>query len=474
MGNGSARGSRSLSAPPGRTSGSVQSGRGGQTGQWGSAAGRGWDDQDEEEDWSGRARQQRSPSGQQGAGARGEQRRPSGPQRGQARAGGATVRGNWVVETDTKGASSSGSTLRKVLLLSLLIVVVLLGGVVVLNRDVRHRVECYLPGASATCKTASLAGAPATPGALNIQVNVPGATVKVDSQTQTTQAGQSGAFSTTTFKSISLGSHTLTVQAANFSDYSAPLNVSAGNMWVTVWLAPSQTALASASVPAVQPDGGVAGDHYAVGKAATSTISVSISYQISGWPNPLPFTSQLVKSQDTTTSPFAAMAATLALVPVITVTNAAGSTLYTSQYQVLPTTQFGVQVFPTVDAKGKAQLSVQSAVLKAGGQNVTLTFAKQDTSDYTLLYALASILPASPANALNFTCVGAVDSKNFNPEDGLFITEAGGAHYFYRWGLFWGTNAAAHTLTPNVPMAQGSSNEFNDANTAHANNSCGS
>jgi hypothetical protein len=57
----------------------------------------------------------------------------------------------------------------------------------------------------------------------------------------------------------------------------------------------------------------------------------------------------------------------------------------------------------------------------------------------------------------------------------LQIFEANsGAHYFYRWGLFWATNPAAHTLTPKAPQSQPGSNEFNDANTAHANASCGS
>ncbi len=478
-GNGAARGSRAMSAPPGRSGQGTQSGRVGQTGQWGNANGRGWDDQDEEDDgWAGRGRQQRSPSGQMGPAARGGQGRTSGSQRSPGRAGGTTVRGNWVIENDAKGgSSSSGNPLRKRLLMFLLVAVVALGGIVVLVPSVRHRVQCYLPGASSStaCNAAAAqATTPATPGTLIIQVNVTGATVTVDSQKQTTQAGQAGTFASASFKNLTTGSHTLTVHADNFTDFTGPLTLPAGGATVTAWLAPSPTALTNAGnqlAPATQPDGGVANDHYAAGKAANGKITINISYQISGWPNPSPFTSQLVKSADTKTSPFTA--ATLALVPVIKVTSG-GTTLYTSQYQALATTQFGVQLVPTVDAKGNVQLSAQGIVLKAGGQDVKLTFAGPAASDYALFYALASILPATPANALSFTCAGAVDNKNFNPEDGLQITEAGGAHYFYRWGLFWATNAAAHTLTPTAPMAQPGSNEFNAANTAHANASCGS
>jgi hypothetical protein len=480
-GNGAARGSRTMSAPPGRPGQGTQSGRVGQTGQWGGANGRVWDAQDDEDDgWGGRGRQQRPPSGQMGAAARGGQARTSGPARG-----GTTTRGNWVVENDAKGGSSSGNPLRRRLLVLLLVAVVALGGIVVLVPSVRHRVECYLPGASSAssaCNTAAQATIPVTPGTLVIQVNVPGATVKVDNQTQTAQAGQAGAFPSATFKNLTTGNHTLTVQATNFTDFTGPLTLPAGGATVTAWLAPSQPALTNAGnqfAPATQPDGGVAGDHYAVGKpAATGKISVNISYQISGWPNTSPFTSQVKQSADTKTSPFTPAA--LALVPVIKVTSAAGTTLYTSQYQALPTTQFGVQLIPTVDAKGNVQLSVQGIVLKAGGQDVKTSFAGPSGSDYALFYALASVLPATPPNALNFTCVGAVDNQNFNPEDGLFITENGGAHYFYRWGLLWATNTAAHTLTPNAPRTQFGLNEFTDATNienyvqAHPNANCGS
>jgi hypothetical protein len=227
------------------------------------------------------------------------------------------------------------------------------------------------------------------------------------------------------------------------------------------------TTLSAQFKPATAPDPGVAGDHYNTINLAAGKITVTISYILTGL-NPSPFTSQLAQSADTKNAPF--KAATLALIPDITFSNSAGTKLYEFKPKALPTGQFGLQVPLVFDAKGAFQFGATTVALPA---NITVDFKGPSKTDYALYYALASILPTT-TTALSFKCAGAVDNQNFNPEDGLQITEAGGAHYFYRWGIMWATNTVAHTLTPNAPMAQGGSNEFNDANTAHANASCGS
>ena len=449
-----------------------QRGRGAQTGQWNNT-GRGWDDEDDDPR-SGRGRQGRAPSGQVGPGARGAQGRPGGPQKGQGRAANTTIRGNWVVETDAKGGSSTGNSLRKRLLMLLLAAVVVLGGVVVLVPSVRHRIESYLPGAK---PAQSNQAAPTTPGTLTVQVNVPSATVKVDTQQQNTQAGQTAPFSSVTFTKLTAGKHTLTIHADKYTDYSGPLTLPTSGATLTVWLAPTADTLTALGTqfgtPAVQPDAGKAGDHYSATKTATGALTVGVTYEVGGL-TATSFADQSVSGSDTKTSPFKPVA--LTLTPVFTFKNAAGTTLLTTNFTALPATQFGVSVIPTVDAKGNAQLTAQSVVLTAGGQNIKTTFTGPAARDYALFFAIASVFTTAPA-ALNLTCIGAVDNQKFNPEDGLFIVDTADdtthAHYFYRWGMLWATNAVAHTLTPNAPMAVAGSNEFNDANTARTNASCG-
>lgn len=466
------RTSRSLNPAPGRPGAPAQGGRGAQTGQWNNSQ-RGWDDEDDDPR-SGRGRQGRAPSGQVGPGARGVQGRPSGPQKGQGRAANTTVRGNWVVETDAKGGSSTGNPLRKRLLMLLLAAVVVLGGVVVLVPSVRHRIESYLPGAK---PAQSNQAAPTTPGTLTVQVNVPTATVKVDTQQLNTQAGQTAPFSTVTFTKLTAGKHTLTIHADKYADYSGPLTLSASGATLTVWLAPTADTLTALGTqfgtPATQPDAGKANDHYSTTQKATGALTVGVTYEIGGL-TPTSFADQSVSGSDTKASPFKPV--TLTLTPVFTFKNAAGTTLLTTNFTALPAAQFGVSVVPTVDAKGNAQLSAQGIVLTAGGQAIKTTFTGPAASDYALYFAIASEFTTAPA-ALNLTCFGAVDNKKFNPEDGLFIVDgvddATHAHYFYRWGILWATNAVAHQLTPNAPMAVAGSNEFNDANTAIANASCG-
>ncbi len=475
QGGGNARTSRSLNQPPGRPGSPTQSGRIAQTGQWNNSQ-RDWDDEDDDPR-GGRGRQGRAPSGQVGPGARGAQGRPGTPQKGQGRSGNVTVRGNWVIENDAKGGSSTSNPLRRRLLMLLLAVVVVLGGAVVLVPSLRHRVQCYLP--SANCpKPNTQTNAPTTPNTLTVQVNVPTATVKVDAQQQTTQAGQTAPFSTVTFTKLAAGKHTLTIHADNYADYSGSLTLTAAGATVTAWLVPTGDALTALGTqfgtPAVQPDPGKQGDHYSPTQAATGALTVGVSYTIGGL-TPTSFTDQVTQNADTQTSPFKPVA--LTLTPVFTFKNAAGTTLLTTNFPALPATQFGVNVIPTVDAKGNAQLSAQGVVLTAGGQAIKTTLTGPAANDYALYFAIASAFTAAPPATLNLTCFGAVDNQKFNPEDGLFIVDTADdtahAHYFYRWGILWATNAVAHQLTPNAPMAQPGSNEFNDANTAIANKSCG-
>ncbi len=359
----------------------------------------------------------------------------------------------------------------------LLAVVVVLGGAVVLVPSLRHRVQCYLP--SANCpKPNTQTNAPTTPNALTVQVNVPTATVKVDAQQQTTQAGQTAPFSAVTFTKLAAGKHTLTIHADKYADYSGSLTLTAAGATVTAWLVPAADALTALGTqfgtPAVQPDPGKQGDHYSPTQAATGALTVGVSYTIGGL-TPTSFTDQVTQNADTQTSPFKPVA--LTLTPVFTFKNAAGTTLLTTNFTALPATQFGVNVIPTVDAKGNAQLSAQGVVLTAGGQAIKTTLSGPAANDYALYFAIASAFTAAPPATLNLTCYGAVDNQKFNPEDGLFIVDTADdtahAHYFYRWGILWATNAVAHQLTPNAPMAQPGSNEFNDANTAIANKSCG-
>lgn len=452
QGQGNTRSSRSLTPPGGRPS---LGGRG-PAGQW-SGAQRGWED-DEEEEWD--SRQVRSPSGKQAAGGRAGQggRSQQPPRKGTA------VRGDWVVETDPK-YKAPGTSLRVRLLFLLLAAVIALGAGVYFVPGAKSRLLSFLPGSKGAASTTSGSG-----GALTLQVNAPSAQVTLDGKSYSTTAGSTASFSSVAIPAVTAGNHTLSVQATNFTSFSGQLQMPAGDTTMTAWLAPTTAQLTTLSAqfkPATTPDPGVAGDHYSTTNVANGTITVSISYILTGL-NPSPFTSQLAQSADTQNVPF--KAATLALTPDIIFTNSAGTKLYEYKPQALPTTQFALQMPLTLDAKGGFQFGTPAVVLPS---NVTVNFAGPAKSDYALYYALAAILPTT-TNALSFSCYGAVDSKHFNPEDGLQIIEAGGAHYFYRWGILWATNTIAHTLTPKAPVAQPDYNEFSDANTAHANASCGS
>jgi hypothetical protein len=400
---------------------------------------------------------------------------------------GATVRGNWVIE-ETK-YRAPGQSLRVRLLLAMLAAVVVLGVAVYFVPGARARILAFLPGSKSAAAPAASSG-----GNLTIQVNAPNATVKLDDKTfqtttsgltpsatagatpSATPSGQATPFSGVSIPGVSAGTHTVSIHADNFTDITnQSITMGTGDTTMTAWLVPSADALAAlakqpiAAVP--QPDPGVAGDHYTSTKTATGTIKVSISYMVSGL-TATSFTGQIVQGTAAGTAPFTP--ATASLVPVIIFKSAAGTTLFTYSPQTLPTAQFGAQVMLTFSATGAPQLSIQGVTLSS---KITFKPAGPAGSDYALFYTLASLLPASPANALTFTCVGATDNKNFNPENGLFIVEgaddATHPHYFYRWGTLWATNSFAHTLTPKAPVAQPGSNEFNDANQAHQNGSCG-
>jgi hypothetical protein len=372
-----------------------------------------------------------------------------------------------VVETHTRKPSNP---LRTRLLLTLLLLIVVLGGAVVAVPSVRQKVLAHIPGFGNSSSAGQTTG---STGTLSLQVNVPTAKVTIDNQTVNVQPGQNGGFATATLNDLSVGDHAIMIHADGFTDFTGTVTIKAGTNPVIAWLAPGADALKQFA-PTLQPDPGAAGDRFgSPAKVAAGALTVSISYTISGL-DPKAFTSQLTQGSDTTQSPF--QPATVTLVPVLTFKDANGKTLGTYSPAALPATQFALQVVPGTDDKGAVQINASGITLKtSGGQDVTTDFSGPAKDDYALYYAIAAVLPASPANALTFKCIGAVDSKNFNPEDGLQIFEtANDAHYFYRWGVLWATNPAARTLTPNAPQALSTYNEFNDANTAHATGSCGS
>jgi hypothetical protein len=410
-------------------------------------------------------RQQRTPSGKQMAGGRTNQggRGQTPPRKG------TTMRGDWVVETDPK-YRAPGSSLRVRLLLLLLTAVIALGAGIYFVPGAKTRLLGFLPGPKNPSTTTIGGGS----GTLTLQVNAPSAKVTLDNKDYTTQAGQTASFSSISIPALAPGAHNVTIHADNFTDFTGQLQMPGADATMTAWLAPTAdqlTALAAKFKPATQPTPGVAGDHYNATGTATGKITISISYTLSGL-TATSFASLIAQSGDTKTAPFEPAA--LTLTPVITFKNAAGTQLYQYKPKALATSQFALQMPLAFDDKGAPQFGTPTASLPA---NVKIDFSGPAKNDYALYYALMSILPNS-TNTLTFTCVGAVNKTTFNPEDGLLIVEtkddATHAHYFYRWGLLWATNAPAHTLTPKAPQGAAGSNEFNGANTARANGSCGS
>jgi hypothetical protein len=381
---------------------------------------------------------------------------------GQDRSG-ATVRGNWVIEPETK-VRAPGQTLRIRLLLSLLAAVIVLGAAVVFVPSARQRLLSFLPGNSSnTSGSTSANGA-----ALTVQVNALNATVTIDNKSsQKTTAGQTAPFSFATFPGVTAGKHTLTIHADTYTDATGSITMGANATTVTAWLVPTADALKALLqfAPAIQPDPGAKGDHYTATTMANGKITINIKYTLSGL-DPNVFTSQLVASADTNTSPFKPVA--LAFAPTITFTDANGKTLQTTSPAALPTNQFSVQVTLGADSKGMPQFVSPTAVLSS---NIKAQFPGAAGQDLLLDFALAS---AFPSKAVQLTCLGAANPQN--PEDGLFLTEAGGGHFYYRWGLLWTTNPPAVALAPNAPHAVAGTNEFNNATDIEtaANPTCGS
>ncbi len=457
QGQGGTRTSRGLTPPTGRP---ALGGRG-QTGQWGGNP-RGWEP--EEDEWD--VPPPRTAAGkvaQNGRAAQGGRN-----QQPQARKG-TTVRGNWVIETDTK-YKAPGSSWRVRLLFLLLASVIALGAGVYFVPGAKDRLLAFLPGS----KNPGTVPGGGGNGTLTLQVNAPSAKVTLDSKDYTTAAGQAANFSSVAISGVTPGKHNVTIQAENFTDFTGELEMPAGATTMTAWLAPTAeqlTEMAKQFKPASQPSAGTAGDHYNTTSTAPDTITVSISYTLTGL-DPSPFASQLAQGSDIQNPPFEP--AKLALTPVVTFKDAAGTKLYEYKPKTLATSLFALQMPLAYDDTGGWQFGTPSVVLPA---NVTTDFSGPAQTDYLLYFALASILP-SASKALKFVCVGAVNKTTFNPEDGLFIVENKDdpttAHYFYRWGILWATNDPAQTLTPKAPRALPDSNEFTNANTARANGSCGS
>jgi serine/threonine protein kinase len=353
---------------------------------------------------------------------------------------------------------------RPVLVLSLLVAVVVVGVLVAALPGVRSSLLFFLPTGNSPSNHPSV-----SQSRLTVQVDAPGATVQVDTRSFTTQAIQPAPFSSVSIEGLAPGSHAITIQAPQFSDYAGTLVMPAHDTTITAWLAPNAeqlTALADQFQPATQPDPGVAGDHYSATKTATSTLTITITYILGGLDD-MSYASVLAQGSDTQNPAF--QLATLTLTPDIVFSNAIGTQLLEYKPDALPISTFALQMPLTLDSKGAFQFGTPTVTLPA---NVTTDFTGPAKNDLALYYAIASVLP-DDTTALSFSCIGAVDTNNFNPEDGLLIVETGGAHYFYRWGILWAVNSIAKTLAPNVLYALPGSNEFEEANTARANGDCG-
>lgn len=452
QGQGSNRSSRNLTPPGGRP---ALNGRG-QSGQWSNNQ-RGWDA--DEEEWD--SRPSRAPSGRQPTGGRAALNgRTQQPMRK-----GTAQRGDWVVETDPK-YKAPGSGLRVRLLFLLLAAVIALGAGIYFVPGAKSRILSFLPGSSNPNG--------ATSGNLTLQVNAPSAKVTLDGKDYTTNASQTPPFSSIAVSGLTPGNHTIAIRADKYTDFSGQLPMPDGDTTMTAWLAPSAaqlTALAAQFKPAAAPDPGAAGDSYTATKTATGALTITIKYTLAGL-NDKSYASTLAQGGDTQTPAF--QPATLTVTPDIVFTNAAGTQLYEYKPNALPAAKFSVQMPLAIDNKGAFQFGTPTVTLPS---NVKVSFTGPAKNDLALYYAIASVLPDG-ADPLNFVCIGAVDNKNFNPEDGLLIVEtkddATHAHYFYRWGMLWATNDIARNLTPNALVAQSGSNEFEGANTARTNASCGS
>ncbi len=348
---------------------------------------------------------------------------------------------------------------RLSLILAPLSVIVVLAAILVSVPGVRQRALGLFSGATAT---------PVPPqGSLLAQSNVAGSVLSLNNQTYQLSTPASGGWSVTV-PHLKSGVYSLTISAPNYTPASGQVDIhpplqttvvaflTLDHSVYTGLVNPASNLIPGQPLAAPIP----AGTQYLADRTAAQALKVSIGYRVLSLVD-TPDPSTLTVGDSSAPPPKTLLSG--AVVPDVLFTDpASGAVVDETHPDALPPDHFLLALSIAFDSSGKAHFTLASpAVLKATtAANAALSAPGGVSADPALLFALVSLSLNPAVGSGNFTCFGLWDAVNApgnppNAEDGfLFGANGGAAHYFFRWGQVWTTNAAAHALSPTLPQAK--------------------
>ena len=304
----------------------------------------------------------------------------------------------------------------------------------------------------------------ATQGTLVAHSNIAGSVLKLRDQPYQ-MTDQSKDIWSVTIPHLEKGSYAITISAPNYTPASGQVQIVAqqqnivtafltvnGGLFTTL-LSPSHDLIVGKPLAATIPTG----TQFLNTQTATQPLTVSIDYRVSSLvdkPEP-----SVLESGSTVAPPL--MLISGVVTPDIRFTDATtGALIAEATPASLPASHFLVALAITFDNAGGASFILGSPpVLKAtNAADAPIAAPGGVAADPALLFALVSLALDQGSSAGTPVCIGLLDALNGSsqpdPEDGfLFGINGSTAHYFYRWGQLWTTNAAAHSLTPDLPQA---------------------
>jgi hypothetical protein len=302
-------------------------------------------------------------------------------------------------------------------------------------------------------------------GTLLAQSNVAGSMLSLNHQTYPLSIQANGEWSVAV-SHLNSGTYPLTISAPNYAPASGQVVIQPlQQAVVTAFLTLAQSVYTSLLTPANnlipgQPLAATipAGAEYLLDQTAAQALKVSIGYRVISLVD-TPDPSILVTDAAVTQPPKPLLSGVV--IPVAVFTDATtGAAVDETHPTPLPPANFLLALTVAIDSTGKASFALAApAVLKATAAGSDITAPGGVPADPALLFILVGLSQSQGISSTGFTCFGLLDSINApgshpNPEDGfLFGVNGGAAHYFFRWGQVWTTNAAAQTLTPGLPQA---------------------
>jgi hypothetical protein len=303
-------------------------------------------------------------------------------------------------------------------------------------------------------------------GTLLAQSNVAGSVLSLNNQTYPLDTPGGGEWSVTV-SHLQGGTYPLTISAPNYAPASGQVVIQPPQQAVvtafltldkrvyTGLLNPASNLIPGQPLAAPIP----AGAQYLGDQTAAQALKVSIGYRVISLVD-TPDASVLVTDALAAQPPRTLLSGTV--VPDVLFTTAStGAVVDEIHPNALPPAHFLLALTISFADSGQASFALAaSGVLTATtASDSALVVPGGVSADPALLFALVGLSLEQGSNDTGFTCFGLLDTVNTpgnppDPEDGfLFGANGGAAHYFFRWGQLWTTNAAAHALTPALPQA---------------------